>query len=77
MRKTDRQKLLEVTRGKPIREIVEEKLEEHRGKSQHAARAAVDLEISTSTFHKWATGMGIDLKAYGPEDEEILAGAVK
>ncbi len=42
-RKTDRQKLLEVVKGKPIRGIMEETLEERRGKPHYTARGALDL----------------------------------
>ena len=73
MRKTDRQKLLEMKHGKSIRDLMEEKLEEHLGREHAVNRAALDMDISISTFHQWARRLGMDLKTYertGREDEE-------
>ena len=71
MEKTDRQMVLELQRGKPIREIIEETLEKYRGRKHHQMMTALELDISVTTLHYWTKAMEIDLKAYG---ERIPAG---
>ena len=73
MHKTDRQKLLEVEQGKTIREILEGALEKHRGKRHYSACAALELDISMSTLHKWTEMLDIDLRSYAADDDTLVA----
>ena len=62
--KTDRQQLLEFRHGKPLKEVIEECLEKHRGKRHTIATAAVELGLSYTTLTKWATEMEVNFRAY-------------
>ena len=62
--KTDRQQLLEFRPGKPLKEVIEECLEKHRGKRHTIATAAVELGLSYTTLTKWATEMEVNFRAY-------------
>ena len=76
MSKTDRQQLLELQRGKPIRALIEEALAKHRGKNC-AILAALDLDISVSTLNNWAAQFEIDLKNFGSGEDALPVGATK
>lgn len=80
--KTDRQQLLELKHDKPIRELVEEALEKHRGSRFYQTLAALELEVTLATLRNWASRMEIDLNGYGPGNdgtlqERVPAGAGK
>ena len=62
--KTDRQQLLEFRYGKPLKEVIEDRLEKHRGKRHTIATAAVELGLSYTTLTKWATEMEVNFRAY-------------
>ena len=62
--KTDRQQLLEFRYGKPLKEVIEDCLEKHRGKQHTIATAAVELGLSYTTLTKWATEMEVDVRSY-------------
>ena len=61
--KTDRQQLLEFQHGKPLKEVIEECLEKHRGKRHTIATAAVELGLSYTTLTKWATEMEVNFRS--------------
>ena len=69
MATTDRQRLLEIQRGKPIRQLIEETLRQHRGDRLYAARTAVELDVSPGTLRLWTGQMGIDLRRYAAAAE--------
>ena len=50
--------------GKPLKEVIEDCLEKHRGKRHTIATAAVGLGLSYTTLTKWATEMEINIHAY-------------
>ena len=62
--KTDRQQLLEFRYGKPLKEVIEDCLEKHRGKRHTIATAAVGLGLSYTTLTKWATEMEVNFRSY-------------
>ena len=71
LEKTDRQQLLELQHGKPIKKLLEEAYRRHEGERHTVAAAALDLGLSTVTFHKWTIRFGVDLKnCDGDEDGE-------
>ena len=63
-RHTDRQTVLELQHGKPIKEIITDLLKAHPGEHLFAARVALEMNISTGTLYKWALEMDIDLNEY-------------
>ena len=63
-RHTDRQTVLELQHGMPIREIITDLLEAHRGEHLFAARVALEMNIAPGTLYKWAESMEIDLNEY-------------
>ena len=60
MTKTDRQQLLELRHGKPIRELIEETLTQHRGDRLYTTRSALALDVSPATLRLWMGQLGID-----------------
>ena len=71
---TDRQMLLEYKYGKPIRDVLTETLEKHRGRRHHTVHTASELDVTVSTLYKWSERLGIDLNSYASE-ETLAAGA--
>ncbi len=65
---TDRQMLLEYQHGKPIRDILTETLEKHRGRRHHTVHTASELDVTVGTLYKWSERLGIDLRSYAPEE---------
>ena len=66
---TDRQMVLEYQHGKPIRKILEETLEKHRGRRHHTVHTASELDVTVGTLYKWSERLGIDIKSYAEEDQ--------
>lgn len=77
MGKTDRQMMLEMRHGKPVRELILEALDKHRGNRFYITLAALELEITPGTLRKWAKRFGVGLNEYGPpEDDQMEPGLV-
>ena len=74
--KTDKQEILELRHGRPIRELVISALEKHQGGKFHLAYSALELDITPNTLRNWASRMGIDLNEYGPGDDQMEQGPV-
>ena len=64
MLKTDKQLLLEARRGKELKDIVVELLEEYRDEKFVTMKVALELDVSTQTLLNWARDLGIDISAY-------------
>ena len=62
LEKTDRQQLLELQHGKPIKQFLEEAFEKPQGERHSLAAATLDLELAAVTFRNWAEQFGVDLK---------------
>ena len=65
---TDRQMLLEHLHGKPIRNILKEALERHRGRRHHTVHTASELDVTVGTIYKWGERLGIDVRSYAQEE---------
>ncbi len=64
MPKTTTMQLLEATRKKPIRDIITDSLESHRGKPFLVARVQFDLGVSDTTVISWCHQLGIKINDY-------------
>ena len=60
MEKTDRQTVMELRQGKPIREIIQKALDKYQGKRHRITRVALEMDISITTLYKWCDALGID-----------------
>lgn len=70
MAKTDKQKLLEEQRSKPIKEILLRVMEAKYGQSNFTVQVAADLGISVPTFHAWCRQFSIDVDDYRQQPAE-------
>ena len=61
---SDRQALLEAQRNQPIREIVAEALERHKGEKSAVQRASIDLDVTDATLYNWCRELELDLNHY-------------
>ena len=62
--KTPTQRLLEVQRGKDIREIMVETLEKFRATRTMIQDCMEDLGVSYGTFYVWAKYLNIEISDY-------------
>ena len=67
MSKTDKQSLLEVQRGRDIRQILPETLERFRGYRNLMVKVAEDLDVSVPTLYTWCRELEIDIDSYRSE----------
>ncbi len=62
--KTDRQRLLESQRQRPIEEIVVETLNRNRGQRNCNTLSAAELGVSPTTLYAWRAQLRIDPQPY-------------
>ena len=71
MANTDRQEMLVIQRGKPIREILIDALSRFRGERNFPVKTAGSLDISVPTLHTWCNDLGIQINEYRHEDQAV------
>ena len=62
MAKTILQQKLELQWRKPVRQLLLDTLESHRGEPHAVRNTASDLDITDSTIYKWCREWGICIK---------------
>ena len=72
--KTDRQALLEVQHGKPVKDILLESLAKHRGQRNMTMLVGIELSVSNATIYNWCDQLGIDIAGYRRPSDAVSPG---
>jgi transcriptional regulator with PAS, ATPase and Fis domain len=64
VRKTRDQKRLESVKGKPIKQVLIDALEQHRGQKNLASAVAIALGVSDATLYAWCRELAIEVSDY-------------